>query len=80
MAKHNYTFRIEGKLDPKQLAENIEKIYPHFYSNAKAFFATRDGMQEYIDWLRSIPEDSIFAKYKVELPEMEARLKAMEVA
>lgn len=80
MAKHNYTFRFEGQLDPKQVGENIDKIFPGFYTKAKQFFSTKEGMEEYVDWLRNIPEDSLFAKYKVELPEAEARLKAMEVA
>ena len=80
MAKHNYTFRFEGQLDPKQVAEHLEEIYPHFYSRARAFFGTVEGMKEYVEWLKSIPEDSVFARCKAELPEMEARLKAMEVA
>lgn len=81
MAKHNYTLRVEGKLDLEQVGENINTIFPGFFKKAKAYNATVEGMRAYVEWLRSIlDDDDEWAEYKKELPEMEARLKAMEVA
>lgn len=80
MAKHNYTLKVEGQLDPAQVGGAINAIYPGFFSKAQAFFGTEEGMAEYIEWLKRIPEDSVLAKYKGELPEMEAEYQGMEVA
>ena len=80
MAKHNYKLRVEGKLDPAQVGGAINTIYPNFFSKAQAFFGTEEGMAEYIEWLKGIPEDSVLAKYKEELPKAEAEYQGMEVA
>lgn len=80
MAKHNYTYSMEGQLDPKQVGENIDKIFPGFVKKAKTFFATVEGMRAFVEWLRGIPDDGEWATYKKELPMWEARLKEMEVA
>ena len=77
MAKRNYTLRVEGKLDPAQVGKNINDIFPGFIRKAKQFFNTKEGLQEYVAWLKSIPEDDTFAVYRAELPEMEARLLKM---
>lgn len=78
--KRNCTLRVSGKLDLEQVGGNINTIIPGFFKKAKAFFATVEGMRAFVEWLRSIPDDDEWAMYKKELPEMEARLKAMEVA
>ena len=81
MAKHNYTYRAAGKPEPKLMGQELDKIYPQFFSKAKAFFSTKEGMAEYIEWLKSIPEDSVLAACKAELPEAEAQYqKMLEVA
>lgn len=80
MAKHNYKLRVEGKLDPAQVGQVVDKIYPGFYGKAKLFFSSKEGMAEYIEWLKGIPEDSVLAKYKKELPKAEAEYQGMEVA
>ena len=74
MAKHNYSYKIKGELDNEQIGENANKIFPNWHSKAKLFFNSKEGMTEFVAWLQGQPD------YKAELPEAEARLKAMEVA
>lgn len=78
--KRKGVLRVEGKLDPKQAGENIEKIYPGFFGMAKMFFNSKEGMAEFIEWLRSLPEEGPYSECRAELPMWEARLKEMEVA
>ena len=78
--KRNCTLRVEGKLDLEQVGGNINTIIPGFFKKAKAFFATVEGMRAFVEWLRNIPDDDEWAKYKKELPMWEARLKEMEMA
>ena len=78
--KRNCTLRVEGKLDLEQVGGNINTIIPGFFKKAKAYFATVEGMTAFVEWLRSIPDDDEWAKYKKELPMWEARLKEMEMA
>lgn len=78
--KHNYTLRVEGQMDLKEVGNNINTVFPNFFMRAKAFFNTVEGIREYVDWLRSIPSDSEWSRFKKELPMWEARLKEMEAA
>lgn len=80
MTKRNGVLRVESRPDPKLLGENINEWLPGFFTKGKAFLSTIEGNNEFVEWLRSIPEDSVLAKYKAELPEAEAKLKEMEVA
>lgn len=78
--KHDYTLRVEGKLELKQVGNNINTVFPFFFQKAKAFYNTVEGLTQYVEWLRNIPENSEWAKYKEELPMWEAKLKEMGAA
>ena len=77
--KHNYTYRIQGELEPKLVGKDINRVYPDFFKKAKLFFSTQEGMAEFVKWLRALPEEGPLAECRAELPMWEARLKEMEV-
>lgn len=80
MKRKNYVFRMEGRPDPKLIGENLDKIIPGFIRRAKSFYETKEGMAEFVQWLRDLPEDGPLAECKAELPMWEAKLAEMEVA
>lgn len=75
--KRRYVVRIEEPFVAEELGKNLGRIFPGFYSKAREFFGTVEGMKEFVEWLRSLPEGD---SCKEELPMWEAKLKEMEVA